>query len=64
MEIDDEGFKIPQGTSHRIKKKLEADDRRKVIAYILARDLDPSGHLIYTVKIRHELKPYGLNENE
>ncbi len=27
VEIDDEGFKIPQGTSHRDKKKLEADDR-------------------------------------
>ncbi len=26
VEIDEEGFKIPQGTSHRNKKKLEIDD--------------------------------------
>ncbi len=35
VEIDDEGFKIPQGTSHHNKKKLEADDHRKIIAHIL-----------------------------
>ncbi len=64
VEIEDEVFKIPQGTSHHNKKKLEADNHRKIIASILAMDLDPSGHLIDTVKIRHKLKPYGLNENE
>ncbi len=26
-EVDDKGFKIPQGIAHRNKKKLEADDR-------------------------------------
>ncbi len=64
VEIGDEGFKIPQATSHPYKKKLEAGDHRKIIACILARDLDPSRHIIDMVKIRHECKPYGLNENE
>ncbi len=64
VEIDDEGFKILQGTSHHNKKKLGAEDHRKIISHLLARDLDPSGHLIDMVKIRHELKYYGLNENE
>ncbi len=64
VEIDDKGLQILQGTSHHNKKKLEADSHRKIIAHILARDLDPSGHLIDMVKIRHELKPYGLNQNE
>ncbi len=41
VEIDDKGFKIQQGTSHRNQKKLEADDRRKIIVCILARYLDP-----------------------
>ncbi len=31
---------------------------------ILARDLDPSGILVDEVRVRHEIKPYGLNENE
>ncbi len=30
----------------------------------MARDLDLSGHLTNRVKIRHEFKPYGLNEND
>ncbi len=64
VEIDYDGFKIPQGTTHHKKKKLEIEDCRKIIDCILARDLDPSRHLIDMVKIRHELKPYGLNENE
>ncbi len=64
VTIDDEGFKIPQGIAHRKKKKLDADERRKIIARILARELDPSGLLMDMVKIRHELKPYGLMENE
>ncbi len=64
MKIDDEGFKIPQGIAHRKKKNFDADERRKIIAPILARKLDPSGLLMDTVKIRHELKPYSLIENE
>ncbi len=64
VKIDDEGFKIPQGIAHRKKKKLDADKRRKIISHILARELDPSGLLMDTVKIRHELKPYGLTKNE
>ncbi len=62
VEID-ERFKIPQGTSYCNKKKLEADDHRMIIARILARDLDLSGHLIDMVKIGHRSKPYGLNES-
>ncbi len=52
-EIDNKRFKITQGTSHHNKKKLEAEDRQKLIARIMARDLDPSGQLIDTVKSRH-----------
>ncbi len=62
--VDDEGFRIPQGIAHRRKKKLDADARRKIVAHILARDLDPSGMLVDEVRVRHKLKPYGLNENE
>ncbi len=61
VKIDDEGFKIPQRIAHHKKKKLDTDERRKVIARILARELDPSGLLMDTVKIRHELKPYGVD---
>ncbi len=63
-KFDDEGFKIPQGISHRKKKKLDAGERQKIIARILARELDPSYLLMDTVKIRHELKPYSLTDNE
>ncbi len=63
-EVDYEGFKIPQGIAHRNKKKLEADDHRKIVERILDRELDPSGILIDEVKVKHELKPYGLNEKE
>ncbi len=62
MEIDDEGFKIPQGIVHHKKKKLDADKHRKIVKRILARELDPSGLVMDTEKIRHE--PYGLSENE
>ncbi len=34
VKIDDEGFKIPQGIAHRKKKKLEADERRKIVSRI------------------------------
>ncbi len=64
VKIDDEGFKIPQGISHRKKKKLDADEHRKISSRIQSRELDPSGLLMDTIKIRHELKPYGLTENE
>ncbi len=64
VEIDDEGFKIPQVITHHTKKKMDAEGHKKVVSCILGRDLDPSGHFIYMVKIRHELKPYGLNKHE
>ncbi len=63
-ETDDEGFKIPQRTAHRNKMKLEADESRKIVDHILNRELDPSGILVDEVKVRHELKPYGLNDKE
>ncbi len=40
VEIDDEGFKILQGTAHHTKKKLEADERRKIVERILNRELE------------------------
>ncbi len=64
VKTDDEGFKIHQGIGHQRKKKLDADERRKIVNYILARELNPSGLQLDMVKIRNELKPYGLNENE
>ncbi len=63
-ETDDEGFKIPQGTAHHNKKKLETDERRKIVDRILDRELDPSGILVDEVKVRNKLKPYGLNDKE
>ncbi len=51
VKTDDEGFKILQGIAHRKKKKLDADERRKIVNRILARELDPSGLLLDTVKI-------------
>ncbi len=60
-ETHDEGFQIPQGTVHQNKKKLEADELRKIVNHILDRELDPSGILVDEVKVRHELKPYGFN---
>ncbi len=64
VEVDDEGFKIPQGIAHLKKKKLDAEAHRKIVARILARDLDPSFMLVDEVRVRHKLKPYSLNENE
>ncbi len=64
VEIDDEEFKIPQGIAHRNQKKLDADEHCKILARVLARDLVPFGQLIDTVKVRHELKPYGLSDSE
>ncbi len=64
VKIDDEGFKITQGITHRKKKKLDAHERRKIVSRIQSRELDPSGLLMDTIKIRHEVKPYGLKENE
>ncbi len=64
MKIDDEVFKIPPGIAHRKKKKLDTDEHHKIVNRIQSRELDPSGLLMDMVKIRHELKPYGLMENE
>ncbi len=64
VKIDDEGFKIPQGIAHHKKKKLDADEHHKIVSHIQSRELDPYGLLMDTIKIRHELKPYGLTENE
>ncbi len=63
-KFDNKGFKIPQGIAHQRKKKLDAEERRKIIILILARELESSGLLIDMVKIRQELKPYCLKENE
>ncbi len=64
VEVDDEGFKIPQGITDHKKKKHATDARRNIVTRILARDLDPSVMLVDEVRVRHELNPYGLNENE
>ncbi len=64
VKIDVKGFNIPQGIAHRKKKKQDTDERRKILSHIQSRELDPSGLLKDTIKIRHELKPDGLMENE
>ncbi len=45
-------------------KKLEADECRKIDEQFLNRELDLSGVLVDEVMVRHELKPYGLNDKE
>ncbi len=50
--------------AHCQKKKLDADERHKIERRIQSRELDPSGLLMDMIKIRHELKPYVLMENE
>ncbi len=65
VELEEDGFKIPPGTAHHTKKKLEADEHLKIVERILQRDLDPtSGYLVDIVKVRHELSPYGLSDRE
>ncbi len=64
VEIDDDGFKIPQGTQHRLRKKLESAECLMIVQRILDKDLDPSGVLIDVVKVRHKLKSYGLSDRE
>ncbi len=64
VEIDNEVFKIPKGITHHNKKKLEAVECRKVVEQILDWELDPSGILVDEVKVRHKLKPHGLNDKE
>ncbi len=64
VELNDDGFKFPQGTAYRVKKKLKADERRKIVDRLLKRELDPSGYLVNIVKVRHKLLPYGLSEQE
>lgn len=64
VEIDDDGFKIPQGTAHHSQKKLVAAECRKVIDRVLKMDLNPSDYLVNNVKVRHKLSPYGLSDQE
>ncbi len=64
MQTEEDGFKIPQGTAHCNQKRLEADERRKIVDRILKRDLDPLDYLIEVVKVRHKLSPYGLTDQE
>ncbi len=43
---------------------MDTDERRKIVSRIQSRELDPHGLLMDTIKIRHELKPYGQTEND
>ncbi len=49
VEVDEDGFKIAQATAHRSQKRLEADQRRKLVDIILKRDLDPLDYLVNVV---------------
>ncbi len=64
VKIYDDGFKIPLGTQHHLRKKLESAECVMIIKRILDRDLDPSGVLIDVVKVRHKLTPYGFCDRE
>ncbi len=64
FELDDDGFKIPQGTAHHNKKKHQADERCKIVERVLQRDLDPSGYVVDIVKVRHKLSLYVLSDRE
>ncbi len=61
VQVDDDGFRMPQGMAHHNQKKLEAHKHRKIVERILKRDLDPLDYLIDIVKLRHKLSPYGLS---
>ncbi len=52
VEIDDNGFKIPQGTAHHSQKKLEAAECCKIVDRVLKRELDSSEYLVNIVKVR------------
>ncbi len=60
-EIDDEGFKILEGTAHHNKKKLKADECRKIVDCILDRELDQSGILVDKVIVQENYFNFGLN---
>ncbi len=64
VKLDEVGSKIPQGIAHSNKKKLEADELRKVVKTVLKRELDPFRYLVDMVKVRHELTPYSLSYKE
>ncbi len=64
VEVDDDGFKIPQGAVHQNRKKLEAAEHQKVVDRVLKRELDPTENLINLVHVTYEITPYGLSENE
>ncbi len=64
VELDEDGFKIPQETAHHNKKKLEAEEHRKIVERVLPREFDPSGYLVDIVTVRHELSPSGLSDKE
>ncbi len=51
VEVDEDCFKIAQGTTHQNQKRLEADERRKLVDTILKRDLDPSDYLVNVVNV-------------
>ncbi len=53
VEVNEDGFKIPQGTAHHSQKRLEADERRKLVDTILKRDLDLSDYLVNVMKVSH-----------
>ncbi|MBL0686801.1 MAG: hypothetical protein JJV94_03125 [Sulfurospirillum sp.] len=64
MEVDDDGFKIPQWIARHQQKNLESAECQKIIDRVLKRDLDPSENLVNLVKVNHELTPYGLGDIE
>ncbi len=57
VELDHDGFKIPQGTAHRNNKKLAAEEHCKIDDRVLQRDLDPSCYVTNIVMV-HELSLY------
>ncbi len=57
VKLDEDGFKIPQGMTHRNRKKLEADERLKIVDRVLKRELNPSDYLVDIVKLRQKLRP-------
>ncbi len=46
------------------QKKLEAAECQKVVDRVLKRELDPLDYLVNIVKVRHELLPEGLSDEE
>lgn len=55
VEVDDNGFKIPQGATRHHQRKLQFTGHQKVMDRVLKRYLNPSDNHVNEVRDAHEL---------